>query len=135
MAITSSYIIDVFLDVYDLHGECDEFDSVISQALSKSKIVIAVVSDHVFERACKKDYNNQSDVFFNELYNALYLDKKIITIYNSSAKRPECPDALKVNPDFYDIALKLSKKNAVFYDATIPDAMSKLIQDVVAKIN
>ena len=126
---------DCFLDVYDLHGECGEFDSVISQALSQSQIVIAIVTDHVFERACCINYNNQDDVFFNELDNAIKQNKKIITIYNSSVKKPECPDALQVNPEFYQIAQTLSKKNAVFYDATIPDAMVKLIQDIVAKIN
>lgn len=126
---------NVFLDVYDLHGECGEFDSVISQALSQAKIIIAVVTDHSFERACYADYNNNDDVYFNELNEALNQRKNIITIYNSSTKSPECPDALKANADFYNIALKLSRKNATFYDATIQDAMSKLIEDVVAKIN
>lgn len=134
-AIEKQYRNNVFLDVYDLHKECDEFDDVISEALKNSKVVIAIATDHSFDRACFVDYDNSNDLYFSELKSAIELDKHVITIYNSTSKRPECPDKLKVNPEFYDIAVRLSKKNAVFYDATIRDAMSNLVEDVIAKIN
>ena len=39
-----------------------------------------------------------------------------------------------MNKDFYDIASRLSKKNATFYDSTIPNAMDMLAQEVIKKL-
>lgn len=134
-ALNSSFKNDVFLDVYDLNGESRDFDSVIKKAIDSASVVVAIISDHAFDRACSSTYDNSKDVFYNELSSALSSNKNLITVYNSSLKRPECPEALKVNPDFFDIAEKLSRRNATFYDSTIPDAMDKLKNDVVTKIN
>ena len=133
-ALAHSYKNEVFLDVYDLKEESRDFSEVIEKALDNAQVVIAVVTDHSFERAYSADYDNSSDVFYSELHRAIEQQKDIITIYNSSIKRPELPDALKVNPDFYEVALALSRKNATFYDSTVPDAMDKLTGDVVRKI-
>lgn len=125
---------EVFLDVYDLKEESRDFSEVIENALDNSKVVIAVVTDHSFERACSSSYDNSKDVYYNELSKALSENKDVITIYNSSIKRPELPEALKVNEAFYEVAVRLSKKNATFYDSTVPDAMDKLKREVVNKI-
>lgn len=126
---------NVFLDVYDLSDESNDFDTIIEKAVRDSKVVIAIASDHCFDRACVEGYDNEEDVFYNELKTALELNKNIIAIYNSSSKRSECPERLKVNPDFYRVAKLLAKKNASFYDATIPNAIIKLSEEVVKKIN
>ena len=132
--LNQSFKNEVFLDVYDLREESSEFSEILKNALNNSEVVVAIVTDHAFERACSSDYDNSKDVYYNELYQALLLNKKIITIYNSSIKRPELPNALKVNKDFYDIASRLSKKNATFYDSTIPNAMDMLAQEVIKKL-
>lgn len=125
---------EVFLDVYDLREESRDFSEVIENAICGSKVVIAVVTDHSFERACYQNYDNDSDVYYKELSTALTDGKDVITIYNSSLRRPELPDELRVNESFYDVAVRLAKKNAAFYDSTVPDAMERLTSDVVRKI-
>lgn len=129
------FVNDIFLDVYDLNRESDDFEEKISIAIKNARIVIAIISDHCFDRACFPNYKNSEDVFFNELNTALSEHKHIIVVYNSSIKRPECPSKLEVNSEFYSIAKKLSRKNASFYDATVPDAMDRLSNEVIKKIN
>lgn len=132
--LNQSFKNEVFLDVYDLSEESREFSDILENALENSEAVIAIVTDHAFERAYSSDYDNSGDVYYNELSMALSRNKKIITIYNSSIKRPELPEALKVNTEFYEVALRLSRKNATFYDSTIPNAMSVLASEVIKKL-
>ncbi len=134
--LNNKYKDDVFLDVVRLQRECNDFSELIENAVMESKVVVVVVTEHAFDRACVKDYNNQSDVYYNELSTALSRGKDVdvIVVYSTQSKQPECPEELRVNPEFYNIAQVLSKKNAVFYDATIPDAMQKLQNDVMSKI-
>lgn len=130
-ALNSKYPSDVFLDVYDLHDECREFNDILDTAIDTSKVVIAVISDHSFDRACNSNYNNNEDVLYNELNKAINIDKNIIVVYNNEV---ELPDDLRINLDFYNVAKKLSEKNATFYKPSNQDAINILADEIINKI-
>ena len=129
----SRYNKQVFLDVYDMQYDCSEFDPILERAIDNAKVVIAVVSNDAFDRACTENYDNQNDVYYRELSKALDENKHIITVYTN--QRPVLPEKLSINKEFYDIACRLSKKNAVFYNPGIPRAMEKLVEVITNKIN
>lgn len=122
---------NVFYDIKDLECESTDFNDVLENAIKKSKIVIAIVTDNAFKRCIKTDYKEEKDVFVNEIKTAQKNGTNIIVVYNNKI---ELPDELKANEKIYKLAEKLSKKNAVIFNSNDINASEKMCQSILEKI-
>lgn len=129
--LNENYINDVFLDVYDLKKECEEFATILDRAISNCSIFIAIITDNAFARCLEKGYNPNRDIFYTEITSAINNNKNIISVYNNSI---ECPDQLKTNPKMYNVALLLAKRNAVIYRADLENSIERMIDEILIKI-
>lgn len=123
---------EIFLDVKDLRTACGHFNKRLEKAINDCDVVIAIITDHSFDRACCLDYNNENDILYQELRQAINSNKVIIPVYNGSM--PECPEALSINPDFYKIACDLAMRQSTNYEADKPNAMQILSNEIKEKI-
>lgn len=119
---------NVFRDIEVLKTQCGKFNEMLDQAIENAKVFIAIVSKGCFERGYQTK-DNSDDVFFQELKQAYELGKTIIPIYDHKV---ECPDELKSNPEFYEIAQKLAEEEAIVFDAKTGN--NYVIESLIVKI-
>ena len=122
---------NVFYDIKDLECVSTDFNDVLEEAIEKAKIVIVIVTDNAFNRCLNENYDIDQDVFMNEIKTAIQNRKDIIVVYNNKI---ELPEELKANEKCYELAEKLSKRNAVIFNSSDKNAYEAMYRGIVEKI-
>ena len=94
--------------------------------------MIAVITDHTFDRCFENDYSVDNDVLICELQNALDNGKTVIPVYNDCV---ECPQELETKcPKVYEVAKQLSERNAVIYNSLVQDPIGRMMESINDKL-
>ena len=129
--LNTLYRDSVFLDVHDLEKRCSEFEDIIQEAIENSKVAVIIVSQGAFQRCTQPNYEIEKDVFISEIKAILENEIPAIVVYYDKV---ELPEELKQNKECYELAERLSKKNAAFFKSDLPNAQEMLGEAINKKI-